>query len=219
MEQVTWSSSNPEIAKLSGNGLLALNPGVATITAIESSSGISKSFTVTVQEPAYTWNSQAISAENLAAVLAVSYRSELNYSFDQIMTAELQAYLDMDESDFIREVQEASAAIAFPDQHTKFERHARMFAQLYKLTHDRKYARKAALILYHQALDYPRIVVNTNYTNFWGGNYQFPQDAVYGRCCKCPWASARINLFTRMAKKYRLMMLTAKPAIRSRSRL
>ncbi|GBG07811.1 hypothetical protein PAT3040_02372 [Paenibacillus agaridevorans] len=179
IEKVTWTSSNPAVAKMSGNGLLALNTGTATITATESYSGITKSFEVTVQEPATNWSSQAISSEDLAAVLATSYRSELNYGFDQIMTDELQAYLEMDESDFIREIQKASSSITFPDQHTKFESYARLFAQLHKLTNDQQYARKAAIILYYQALDYPRIVVNTDYTNFWGGNYQFPQDAVY----------------------------------------
>lgn len=179
VNKVTWTSSNPGVAKLSGNGLLALNTGTATITATELASGISKSFQVTVQEPTFIWSSHAISSDDLAAVLTSSYRPELNYSFEQIMTADLQVYTDMSESDFVQEVQEASSAISIPDLHTKFEKYARLFTQLYKLTNDPKYARKAALILYYQALDYPRIVVNTNYTDFWGGNYQFPQDAVY----------------------------------------
>jgi uncharacterized protein YjdB len=179
VDKVTWTSSNPSVAKLSGNGLLALNTGSAMITATESSTGVSTTFQVTVQEPAHIWSSHAISPGNLAAVLTSSYRPELNYSFEQIMTSELQAYTDMNDSDFIQAVQEASSNILIPDLHTKFENYARLFTQLYKLTNDSKYARKAALILYYQALDYPRIVANTNYTDFWGGNYQFPQDAVY----------------------------------------
>jgi uncharacterized protein YjdB len=179
VDKVTWISSNPSVAKLSGNGLLALNTGSATITAYELSSGISKSFQVTVQEPASIWSSHAISSGDLAAVLTSSYRTELNYSFEQIMTADLQAYTDMNDSDFIQAVQTESAKLLIPDLHTKFEKYARLFTQLYKLTNDSKYERKAALILYYQALDYPRIVVNTNYTDFWGANYQFPQDAVY----------------------------------------
>ncbi|MGG1515574.1 S-layer homology domain-containing protein [Paenibacillus oryzisoli] len=179
VDKVTWSSSNPSVAKLSGNGLLALSTGSAMITATESSTGIHTTFQVTVQEPAHVWNSHAVSPGNLAAVLTSSYRPELNYSFEQIMTSELQTYVDMNDSDFIQEVQSESAKILIPDLHTKFEKYARLFAQLYKLTNDAKYAKKAALILYYQALDYPRIVVNTNYTDFWGGNYQFPQDAVY----------------------------------------
>ncbi|NOU85992.1 hypothetical protein GC102_09410 [Paenibacillus sp. LMG 31460] len=181
VERVIWTSSDPSIAKVVGNGLLALNTGVATITATETASGLSRSFQVTVQEPAHAWNSHAIDGGDLAAVLTSASRSELTYSVGQIMTlnSELQTYLDMNESDFIQEVKAASAKISIPDNHTKFEKYARLFAQLYKLTNDPKYARKAALILYYQALDYPRIVVNKNYTDFWGGNYQFPQDVVY----------------------------------------
>lgn len=179
VNKVIWTSSNPSVAKLSGNGLLALTTGSATITATELASGISKSFQVTVQEPTSSWSSRAISSDDLAAVLTSSYRPELTYSFEQIMTAELQAYADMADGDFIQAVQAESAKLVIPDLHTKFEKYARLFAQLYTLTNDPKYARKAALILYYQALDYPRIVVNTNYTDFWGGNYQFPQDAVY----------------------------------------
>ncbi|KRF43672.1 Ig-like domain-containing protein [Paenibacillus sp. Soil787] len=177
---VTWTSSDPSVAKVVGNGLLALNTGVATITATESYSGISKSFQVTVQEPAHTWSSHAISADDLAAVLWVGYRPEMNYSSDQIMNLnpQLQTYMDMNESDFIQAVKAASAQIPNPDSHTSFERYARLFAQLYKLTNDPKYARKAALILYYQALDYPRIVVNHNYSDFYVGNNEFPQNVV-----------------------------------------
>ncbi|WP_414858839.1 immunoglobulin-like domain-containing protein, partial [Paenibacillus sp. Soil787] len=181
VENVTWTSSDPNVAKIIGNGLLAMHTGVATVTATEQASGVSKTFNVTVQQPTHSWNSQAISSSDLALVLTSSYRPELSYNYDQIMTTfpDLANYSDMDDTSFIQAVQSASAALQNPDQHSKFEKYARLFAQLYQLTSDQKYQRKAALILYYQALDYPRIVVNHNYTDFWGGNYQFPQDAVY----------------------------------------
>ncbi|WP_414858838.1 immunoglobulin-like domain-containing protein, partial [Paenibacillus sp. Soil787] len=181
VEKITWTSSNPGVAKVIGNGLLALNTGTATITATESYSGISKSFQVTVQEPVHQWNAHSISADDLKSVLWVGYRPEVDYSFDQIMTTwpELQTYLNMDESTFIQTVSQDSAKLIFPNTRSKFEKYARLYAQLYKLTNDPKYARRSALILYYQALDYPRIVLNHNYSDFYSGNNVFPQDTVY----------------------------------------
>lgn len=181
VQNVSWTSSDPTVAKVVGNGLLAMNTGTATITATEQFSGISKTFQVTVQNPVHNWIARAISDTDLVNVLWVGHRVESTWTADQIMAAnpDLQQYIDMNDSDFIQQVNDASSKLSVPNTQTKFERYARLFALLYKQTNDTAYARKAALILYYQALDYPRIVVNHNYSDFFAGGTVLPAHASY----------------------------------------
>lgn len=181
IEKMNWTSSDPSVAKVTGNGLLALETGEATITVTEQFSGFSSSFQVIVKEPTNRWSSQSISDDDLKMVLQSAHRAELEYSFEQIMTAnpDIPTYMAMDEDEFIQEVKAASAQIAFPNKQTKFERYAKLFTRLYKLTDDEQYEKRAAIILYNQALDYPRIVVNHGYSDFFAGNTVFPTHSIY----------------------------------------
>lgn len=179
VEKVTWTSSNPAIAKIvGGNGLLATGAGEATITASEATSGLSRSFVVTVREPDHIWNSRDIGGD-LASVLSSSLRTELGYTVEQLNTTEIQNDMSMNESELIAAVQADTAKLTLPNTHTQFETDARKMVQLYDLTNDEDYARRAALILYYLALDYPRIVVNKSYDSFKGADELFPSNAIY----------------------------------------
>ncbi|SFA98322.1 Uncharacterized conserved protein YjdB, contains Ig-like domain [Cohnella sp. OV330] len=179
VEQVSWTSSNPAVAKIVGsNGLLATGTGEATITASEAASGLSRSFVVTVRETEHIWNSRDIGGD-LASVLSSSLRAELGYTAEQLNTTEIQHYMSMSESELIAAVRAETAKLTLPNTHTQFETYARKMVQLYDLTDDADYARRAALILYHLAQDYPRLVVNKSYDSFKGADEVFPSNAIY----------------------------------------
>ncbi|MCU6709925.1 Ig-like domain-containing protein [Paenibacillus sp. J5C_2022] len=178
IKQLTWTSSDTSVARLVDNGLLALEEGDAEITVTEEASGISKTFPVTVVAATEPWESKPIGNE-IRYLLHYGMQEQMDYSIEQLNTAEVQTYMNMDEAAFALEIATESSKLIELDTHTKFEEIARKMAQIYRLNEEEAYARRAALILFHLALDYPRLALNDNYEDFKTGENTVPHHSVF----------------------------------------
>lgn len=121
---------------------------------------MSTTFQLTVTEPAHNWNAASLSRDNLNMVLMYGVRAQAAWSASEIQAAypQVSTYMNMPEADFVKAVQADSAGITALTTTWKFGVYARLFTRMYEVTGDVAYAKRALLIMYNYALDYPRIV-------------------------------------------------------------
>lgn len=191
-DKITYTSSDESVVKVFGNGLLARKPGNVNISVKDAYTGLEGTFSVSVTQPRHNWDYIEVPVEELNQAIWSGYRAELDYSEDQIRALFQSAfsktpeyYRDMSDEVFIAAVKKDFSAVSNPTQLqvNLFEKLTRYLVLMNRLTNDWEYARKAALILYYQAQDYPRVLLQKNlpYTNdlfkesemIFGGNLVF----------------------------------------------
>lgn len=160
----TLTSSDENIARPYGMGILARGAGTATITAVETRSGAITVFSLTVKEPEHQSTARTISRSDLNAALFSGVRAQADWGVEQINSAfpQIQEYMGLSDADLAEAVRADSSTISLLNSPTKFGIYARQFARLYEITGDPAYAKRSLVIMYNYALDYPRIVALDN---------------------------------------------------------
>lgn len=188
-EGLQYHSSDETVVKVFENGLLAVGTGDATITVNDTFSGKSGTFQVIVEEPDNVWEFQEVDVDTLNNAVPSFEREQINYSGEEVRELfrshsmeEPEVYRNMSDEQFVAEVEKDIRKVTDPTkmENCKYEQMTRYLVLMYRLTDDWEYARKAGLILYHQAMYYPHILLSKDLPNeFKESQFIFGEQAVF----------------------------------------
>lgn len=178
------ASSDTSVVKTYENGLLAVGQGTAAITLNVPDTGQSTTFEVTVTDNTMWETNANINDDVLLSVLASGLRADVTSKTELQLLSDypkVSEYMALSEVDFINKIKDASSAISTRYKQTEFQNLTRIMIAIYRLDKVKnvEYAKRAALILYYQAKDYPRIAPLTGGSSFKGSDEVFPSSAVY----------------------------------------
>lgn len=169
-EEIVCVSDNEQVVKVFETGVLAVGIGEANVRVEDLSTGKFHEIKVTVNEAENNWDLRYVNEDILNYAVSTSLRPQIDYNeaqirelFENNQYERPEHYIEMDEEDFIAEV-EADLHIlanAMEMENSKYEKLSKYLILMYRVTGEEEYAERAATILYSQAKYYPRVLTKS----------------------------------------------------------